>query len=194
MSPTIGPEFLATIARVTAALAGTPHALIGGQAVFFRGYRRFSKDVDVGVGTSVRDAVRALVAADLTALRGGRLVDPSTGVEVDLVRMPRAILPRLRQAEVMDLGGGVRALVIDVESLVALKLKMGRMQDEADVVELHKHGALPDREVVLRLLRGMGEDAADLYDRLAERARREGEVLPIEFQDQDAQADEELDS
>lgn len=192
MSPTLGPEFLATIARVGEALerSAVPHALIGGQAVFFRGYRRFTKDVDVGVGTSVREAVSALVRAGLRPLRGGRLIDPLSRVEVDLVRLPRVLLPRLAGAERLDLGGGVQGRVIDLESLVALKLKLGRLQDLADVVELLKHGARPEREVILRLARGLGEDAAAAYDQLLERARREAALTPIEDQDQDALAED----
>src|SRR5438105_1491723 len=83
MSETIGPEFLATLKKVSDALAGSSHALIGGQAVFFRGYRRFSKDIDIGVGGSVRDTVRALVGAGLRSVEGARLVDPETKVQVD---------------------------------------------------------------------------------------------------------------
>ena len=183
MSETIGPGFLKTIAKVTTALAAVPHALIGGQAVFFRGYRRFSKDVDIGVSVSVRDAVKALVGAGLRVVAGARLVDPETKIEVDVVRMPRAVLPRLAQAEVMDLGGGVRARVLDLESLLALKVKIGRVQDEADVAGLLKAGAKPDRGVVLDLLRRLGE-TGDAYERLVERARQEEAQPPPGLDDE----------
>jgi hypothetical protein len=188
MSPTIGPEFLATISRVTAALASVPHALIGGQAVFFRGYRRFSKDVDVGVSTTVREAVKLLAAAGFRVVEGARLVDPATKIEVDVVHLPRAVIPRLRATDPIDLGGGVRARVIDVESLVALKVKIGRLQDEADVVELLKAGARPDRGVVVDLLKRLGE-GSDTYDRLVARASTE-QAAPLPSLDEDDGGDE----
>ncbi len=183
MSDSIGAEFLRTIERVTTTLgAAMPHALIGGQAVFFRGYRRFSKDVDFGVIGSARDAVRALVHAGFELRQAARLRDPDTNVEVDVVRLPRAVLDRVRTAEILDLGGGVRAPVIDLESLVALKVKVGRLQDQADVVELLKSGAEPDRATVATLLGRLGEPAG-AYDDLVEEARREASTPPPSLDD-----------
>lgn len=85
MSDTIGPEFQATIAKVERALAEVEHVLIGGQAVFFSGYERFSADVDVGVIVPVRDPCARMARGGFVHKVGARFVDPDTEVEVDVV-------------------------------------------------------------------------------------------------------------
>jgi hypothetical protein len=172
MSDTLGAEFLATLTRLEAALSGLDHAIVGGQAVFFSGYRRFTADVDVGVLTPVRQAARRLVEAGFRHLRGGRFVDPGTGVEVDLVKLPRCTIPYVRQAVRVRASAALELPILGLPALVALKVKVGRSQDEADVINLINAGSIPDRAEVVRLLRSLGE-TAESYDRLVERAARE---------------------
>lgn len=172
MSESLGAEFLETLARLEAALSGLDHAIVGGQAVFFSGYRRFTADVDVGVLTPVRDAARRLAAARFRHLRGARFVDPDTGVEVDLVKLPRCTIPYVRQAVRVKAGPALELPILGLPALVALKVKVGRSQDEADVINLLNAGSIPDRAEVVRLLRSLGEPAQS-YDRLVERAERE---------------------
>lgn len=69
-------------------------------------------------------------------------------------------------------GPGIDAPMIALAPLIALKIKMGRLKDLADVVELLKAGSIPDRNEVARLLKSLGEQP-DSYDRLFERASKE---------------------
>jgi len=172
MSDTIGPEFLSSLARIERALVGFEHALIGGQAVFYSGYERFSGDIDVGVIRPVRDAAAALVKAGFRLREGARFVDPDTQVEVDVVKLPRVTIPYVKTPRRVDAGPGLVVPVLPLPALMALKMKVGRLKDEADVIELLKAGAVPDRDEVVRILRGLGE-TAEGYDRLVLRAKTE---------------------
>lgn len=175
MSETVGSEFLRTLARVERALAGVDHVLIGGQAVFFSGYERFSGDVDVGVIRPLRDVAALLQRAGFESRGGARFVDPETGVEVDVVKLPRCTIPYVKRPTLAKAAQGLDVPVLPLPALVALKVKVGRAKDEADVIELVKAGSVPDRDEVVRLLRSMGEPA-ESYDRLLERARKESQA------------------
>lgn len=172
MSETLGAEFLSTLERIERALIGVEHALIGGQAVFFSGYRRFTKDIDVGVGLPIKEVAARLVQAGFRNLRGSRFVDPDTRVEVDVVKLPRCALPYMKQPTRAQAREDLTVPVLGLAALVALKVKVGRAQDEADVVNLLKAGAVPDRAEVVGLLRRMGE-TAEGYDRMVARAEDE---------------------
>lgn len=172
MSDTIGSEFLETLARVEAALVGLDHAIVGDQAVYFSGYRRFTADVDVGVVVPVREAARRLESGGFQRLRGARFGDPTTGVEVDLVKLPRCTIPYVKEPVRVRAGPALELPILGLPALVALKVKVGRSQDEADVINLLNAGAVPDRAEVVRLLRSLGE-SAESYDRLVDRAARE---------------------
>ncbi|MCO5166481.1 MAG: hypothetical protein M9894_08965 [Planctomycetes bacterium] len=173
MSDTLGAEFLETLRRVEEALQGLDHALIGGQAVFFSGYPRFTEDVDIGVVVPVREAAARLARAGFRPVQGARFIHPTTKVEVDLVKLPRCTIPYVKRPARVTAGPALELPVLALPALVALKVKVGRLKDEADVVELLKHGAVPDRDEVVRLLRSMGEPAEG-YDRLVRRAEEEG--------------------
>lgn len=171
MSDTIEPNVLRTVERVERSLAEIEHVLIGGQAVYFSGYQRFSKDVDIGVIRPVREAAAALLRGGFQSIQGARFVDPDTRVEVDVVKLPRATIPYVKTPTRVD-AGGLTLPVLPLPALVALKVKVGRAKDEADVIELLKAGSVPDRDEVARILKGLGE-TGDGYDRLVQRAATE---------------------
>ncbi len=172
MSDSIEPGILRTVEKVQRSLADVEHVLIGGQAVFFSGYQRFSKDVDIGVIRPVRDAAAALIRAGFAPVQGARFVDPDTQVEVDIVKLPRATIPYFKAPRRVEAGPGLTLSVLPLPALVALKVKVGRAKDEADVIELLKAGSVPDHDEVVRILRGLGE-TAEGYDRLVLRAKTE---------------------
>jgi len=89
----------------------------------------------------------------------------------DVVKLPRCATPSVKNPD-LHVVGAKRIPVIDFEMLLALKVKVGRARDEADVVELLKSGRSPNRRRLVELLRGLGE-GTEGFDRLAERARRE---------------------
>lgn len=172
MSDTLGAEFITTLAHIDDALKGVDHVLIGGQAVFFSGYERFSADIDIGVIRPVREVAACLVKGGFVLVKGARLVDPLTRVEVDVVKLPRCTIPFVKKPRRVKASPDLDVPVLGLPALVALKVKVGRLKDEADVVELLKAGSVPDRDEVVRLLRSLGE-TAESYDRLVERAEQE---------------------
>lgn len=173
MSETLGPNFLTTLRHIERALEGVEHVLIGGQAVYFSGYERFSKDIDIGVIRPIRGLAPLLLRAGFKHLRAARFVHPETEIEVDLVKLPRCTIPYVKRPRTAAAAPDLSVPMIDLAPLLALKVKTGRIQDEADVVELLKAKAVPDRLEVVRLLKRLGE-TAESYDRLVARAEQEG--------------------
>ncbi len=171
VSPGMSPMIVTALDSVADALQGVEFALIGGQAVFLHGYQRFSKDVDIGVIVPVKQVAARLQNKGFRQLRGARFVEPRTSVEVDVVKLPRCAIPSVKSPELRRVGSHDLP-VLDLETLIALKVKVGRIQDEADVVALLKTGREPDRARLVGLLRGLGE-GVEPFDRLADRARRE---------------------
>jgi hypothetical protein len=171
-SDTLGAEFIETLQRLETALKGIDHVLIGGQAVFFSGYERFSADVDVGVLRPVREVSTCLTNAGFVPVKEARFVDPRTHVEVDVVKLPRCMAPSVKEPRRVSAGPGLDVPVLGLAALVASKVETHRIQDEADVVELLKAGAVPDRAEVARLLRSLGRSSRS-YDRLVARAEQE---------------------
>lgn len=171
VSPGLSPTLVTALGALTDALQGVEFALIGGQAVFLHGYQRFSKDLDIGVIVPVKQVAARLLSKGFIQHSGARFTEPSTGVTVDVVKLPRCAIPSVKKPDVHVVGS--RSIpVIDLETLLALKVKVGRARDEADVVELLKSGRSPDRKRLVDLLRGLGE-GTEGFDQLAERARRE---------------------
>jgi len=171
VSPGLSPTLVTALEALSDALQGVEFALVGGQAVFLHGYPRFSKDLDVGVIVPVKQVAARLVSAGFRQVGGARFTEPSTGVTVDVVKLPRCAAPSVKSPDVHVVGSR-RIPVVDLETLLALKVKVGRARDEADVVELLKAGRSPDRKRLAQLLRGLGE-GTEGFDRLADRARRE---------------------
>lgn len=134
-------EALPALRRLLEAASGD-YRLVGGVAVIHHGYVRATDDLDVLVEADTLAALGPLLAAHGFEQDGPtRLRHVATGVGVDVLvagtPMPRAgsgvyphvaaVSPSSRDAAIADLPG-----------LVALKLRAGRHQDEADVVALLK--------------------------------------------------------
>lgn len=188
VSPGLSPPVIKTLEALADALQGVEFALIGGQAVFLHGYQRFSKDVDIGVLVPVKQVAARLVTRGFVHERGARFREPTTGVTIDVVKLPRCTIPSVKAPDLHQVGART-VPVVDLETLLALKVKVGRARDEADVIELLKTGRAVDRERVVQLLRGLGEPA-EVFDRLAERARREADE---QAEHERRQADDEVD-
>lgn len=129
-----------------------PHALVGGLAVRAHGYERHEGRVEllVPVGFRGRDAVRR-------------------GVEVVFVRPNQRT--RFLDAEVLLPDSTSELPVARVEAVITLKLVSGRAQDEADVVELLKHGV--PAAVVRAYLTSHAPQLLTTLEKLARRAKRE---------------------
>jgi len=174
----VGPvdETLARVGRVLRE-ADVPFAVAGGFAVIEHGYERFTKDVDLLVYAA--DLLRAMKALRAAGLRGGRtpigakMRDEGTGVEVDL-------LGTAFEGDERALARSVRARgllpVIPVVHLILMKLETGRLQDEADIVELLKAGASP--VAVGRYLRRTWPELVPRFQKLAARSRAERTPRP----------------
>jgi hypothetical protein len=178
MAPGLAPRILTALERLLGALKGVEFLLIGGQAVFLHGHERSSKDLDVGVVTPLKGVVARLAAAGFVHVTGARVREPTTGIEVDVVKLPRCAIPSMKAPAMVQVGA-LEVPVVPLELLIALKVKLGRFQDEADVAGLLHAGRTPDRARLQELLRGLGEDISG-YDRLVERARRERDLPPAD--------------
>ena len=157
-------------ARITFAIAG-------GFAVIEHGYERFTKDVDLLVlASDLARAMEVLRAAGFTGNRtpiGARMRDGRTGVQVDLL----GTAFEGDERAVARAGRGRRRLgVIPVEHLVLMKLEAGRIQDDADVVQLLKAGASSAK--VARYLRQTWPELLPRFRPLAARARAERTPTP----------------
>lgn len=165
-----------TIQRVMRALEGVNYAFIGGIAVYAHGYQRSTDDADVGICAPVRNLGALLERAGFKHKAGIRFRDPATGVTVDLFRVPAKFLPYLKDPEVRKLGR-IEIPVIPLDMLLAMKMRAGRAQDEADVVELIKLRAPYDARRLDRWLKEL-EATGDVgvrkrFSELKDRARRE---------------------
>lgn len=148
----------AALRRIAARLdaSGVPYAIVGGMALFFHGFRRFTEDVDVLV---TREGLRRLHEelegrGYVPLFPGSRsLRDVESGVRIEFLvagefpgdGQPKPIsFPDPQQASVEH--AGLR--LISLKDLVALKLASGtsspgRLRDLADVQELIRTLALP---------------------------------------------------
>ena len=150
-------------ARITFAVAG-------GFAVIEHGYERFTKDVDLLV--LARDLFRAmdtLRAAGFSGNRtpmGARMKDDRNGVQVDLLGTAFE-----GDEHALSRAGHARLTVIPVEHLVLMKLESGRIQDDADIVEVLKAGASSAK--IARYLRETWPELLPRFKPLAARARAE---------------------
>jgi hypothetical protein len=125
--------------RAMLARAGVQYALVGGLAVIHHGYVRTTKDIDVLLDRD--DATRILPlldGADFEPSGQRRWRHRTTGVDVDLLfagePMPRE---QARYPHPADVGRSRRESdIVDLATLMNLKLQAGRHRDTADVVEL----------------------------------------------------------
>jgi hypothetical protein len=152
--------------------AGITFAIAGGFAVIEHGYERFTKDVDLLVlASDLPRAMRVLRANGFSGNRtpiGARMREDRTGVQVDLL----GTAFEGDERAIARAGRGRRRLgVIPVEHLVLMKLEAGRIQDDADIVEVLKAGASSAK--VARYLRATWPELLPRFKPLATRARAE---------------------
>jgi len=144
-----------TMRRVAARLEQEkiPYAIIGGMAVNAHGHERTTRDVDFLLSAEGFSALRRFAAAgefqpDPARLR--RFIDQTTGVRFDVLitgQFPGSGLPgpiafpdpRGVSLRMDDLS------VVDLPTLVQLKLAARRYQDFADVVNLVRANQLDER-------------------------------------------------
>lgn len=135
-----------TMRRVAQRLdqSGIAYAIIGGMAVNAHRHQRTTNDVDFLLSADGWTAFRALIAAgefDPTPSRPRRFIDRATGVTFDVLVTgmfpgsgkpgPIAFPDPATVSTVVD-----ELRVVDLLTLVELKLAAGRYQDFADVVNL----------------------------------------------------------
>jgi len=143
-----------TMRRVTAALdrAGIPYAIVGGMAVNAHRHSRTTKDVDLLLTATGFAALKRLVSTgEFAAVTGRprRFIDPATGVTFNILlsgQFPGSGAPGpvpfpdpSAVAQEID-----NLRVIDLQTLVQLKLAARRYQDFADVVSLIRENGLDE--------------------------------------------------
>jgi hypothetical protein len=143
-----------TMRRAVAALdrAGIAYAIAGGMAVNAHRHARTTKDVDLLLTAAGFAAFKQLVAAGEFAPVAGRprrFADPVTGVKFDILVAgqfpgsgapgPVAFPDPADVAQEMD-----NLRVVDLPTLVQLKLAARRYQDFADVVSLIRENHLDE--------------------------------------------------
>jgi hypothetical protein len=148
-----------TLHRITHRLdeLGIPYALVGGMALFFHGYRRFTEDVDLLVTRAgLHEVHRQLEGLGYVPPFTGskQLRDAETGVRIEFLvtgqypgdGKPKPVaFPDPAQAPVVE-AHGIRLLALP--QLLELKLASGmtdpgRVKDLGDVQELIKFLHLP---------------------------------------------------
>jgi hypothetical protein len=149
-----------TMRRVATALerSGIAYAIVGGMAVNAHRHSRTTKDVDLLLAAEGFVAFKLLVAAgefEAVAGRTRRFRDPNTGVTFDILvsgQFPGSGKPGpIAFPEPSGVAVDIDHLrVINLPTLVELKLAAGRYQDFADVVSLIRENAL-DEEFATRL-------------------------------------------
>ena len=124
--------------------------VVGGHAVSFHGFPRFTHDIDVVVKPDIDNAKRvhaALVKFGFGALQisVSELTQPVTVVlgrppeEVDIMTFVKGVdLERAWERRVTGLLEGVCVMFISLEDLLANKRAVGRPQDLADVARLEE--------------------------------------------------------
>ena len=133
---------------------GVKYLIVGGYAVIFHAQPRFTKDIDIFIGTDPENARAAYAAlADFGApLEGIRPEDfTDRGSFFRFGREPQGfdILPDIQGVDfdpgwarrvetVIDPESGLKANFISADDLIAAKLAAGRLQDIADADAVRK--------------------------------------------------------
>jgi hypothetical protein len=143
-----------TMRRLAQALdrANIPYAIVGGMAVNAHGHRRTTRDVDLLLLPEGLAAFRELADAEgfeSAAGRSRRFIDRVTGVSFDILVTglfpgsgapgPVAFPDPSAVSQMVD-----DLRVVDLPTLVQLKLAAGRFQDFADVVSLIRANSLDE--------------------------------------------------
>jgi hypothetical protein len=124
--------------------AKIPYAVVGGMAVFAQGYRRTTDDLDILLTREGFDAFRRMfVPQNYQSIprHQKRFIDPLTGVTFDILVtgfFPGTGKPGpISYPDPADVSETIeRIRVVDLPTLVQLKLAARRYQDFADVVNL----------------------------------------------------------
>jgi hypothetical protein len=171
------PALQESAARVADALGRESCVLIGGLAVAAYGHERATKDVDFIARMPLRDAKKKLVAHGISVeVRRG---DPFEGVPTSLKARVNDVvvdvLPMLTRIDwdrlkEVPLSSGTAVKVIDLDTLLLLKLRAGGVQDVLDVAQLVWRN--PDRLPLARDLAGRHGVAGRLESYLLDRRER----------------------
>jgi hypothetical protein len=121
------------------------YALVGGVAAMYYGRARFTEDVDFVATTGHQE----ILEKNSDAMRDAHF-DPSctwklyhdTGVEIDVWKDEHADAIIQRATSVQLAGKAVR--IAEVNDLVAMKLRAGRLQDDYDVSEMIRAGRVDE--------------------------------------------------
>ena len=137
------PSYIAVARTLLEALAQDARtALAGGVAVAAHGYVRGTRDVDILVAVPLEQAQRRLAAHGIaTVLRkGDRLEGDFSCLKGTLAGIPFDVIPQLVPIEwervVTVRVGDATLRVIDLEALLALKLRAGAPKDLLDAAML----------------------------------------------------------
>ncbi|HSV14363.1 MAG TPA: hypothetical protein VLI90_08895, partial [Tepidisphaeraceae bacterium] len=131
--------------------AGISYAIVGGMAVNAHHHERTTKDVDFLLSAAGFAAFRQLMSGEFSTVPGRprRFVDAANGVTFDILvtgQYPGSGQPGpISFPDPATVGQTVGDLrVVDLPTLVQLKLAAGRYQDFADVVNLIRANALDE--------------------------------------------------
>lgn len=125
------------------------YLLVGGHAVAFHGWPRFTKDIDFWIQPTPKNARRVLLALDDFGFGdvGLHAADFSTPGKVVQLGVPPNRIDLVTTVDGVDFKAawnrriesdydGIRLLVIDREDLITNKRTVGRTQDQLDLEKL----------------------------------------------------------
>jgi hypothetical protein len=180
--------------------AGIPYAVVGGMALFAHRHRRATNDVDVLLTSEGFTAFRKLfVPKNYKAVErhSRRFVDRTSRVSVDILvtgRFPGSGKPGpIAYPDPQQVSETIRNVkVVDLRTLIQLKLAARRHQDFADVVSLMRVHHL-DESFLPRLHRSLHREFIECLEerrREDEYEARENESFRETFPPDDYQAEE----
>jgi hypothetical protein len=166
-------------------VVGCPAVLGGGWAVWRHGYvGRVTQDLDIALPADrIDEFLRAATVGELDVLpvqpgRGPKVLHRDTGIEVDILpeggRPGVATKPALTTIPHPSRMGATGSVLryINLPSLIELKLAVGRVRDESDVVELVRANS-DQVDAIRRHLGGVHADYLTAFNGLVQRAREQ---------------------
>ncbi len=164
-----------TMKHVSAAFdaAGVQYAIVGGMAVNAHRHSRTTKDVDFLISATGWIELRKMVAAgQFQPVRGrpSRFIDPQTNISFDILVTggfpgsgepgPISYPDPVAVSQLMD-----DLHVVDLPTLIQLKLAAGRYQDFADVVNLARANEL-DESLLAKLAPSVQSDFIECLEEM----------------------------